>query len=51
MIGILAHGDNHASLCARPLPDPKRRQLALARYWSIIQIGPDDAGCFAAMEH
>jgi hypothetical protein len=37
MVGILVHGDNHFILSG-PLPD-EAAALALARHWSIIQIG------------
>jgi hypothetical protein len=37
MIGILVCGDNHF-IVSGPLPDPATA-LALARHWSIIQIG------------
>jgi hypothetical protein len=37
MIGILVCGDNHF-IVSGPLPDPAIAQ-ALARYWSLIQIG------------
>jgi hypothetical protein len=37
MIGILVHGDNHF-IVNGPLPD-QTTALALARHWSIIQIG------------
>jgi hypothetical protein len=37
MVGILVHGDNHF-IVRGPLPDPETA-LALARCWSIIQIG------------
>jgi hypothetical protein len=37
MIGILVHGDNHF-IVHGPLPD-QATALALARHWSIIQIG------------
>jgi hypothetical protein len=37
MIGILVHGDNHF-IVNGPLPD-QATALALARHWSIIQIG------------
>ena len=37
MVGILVHGDNHFILSG---PDPDEASaLALARRWSIIQIG------------
>jgi hypothetical protein len=37
MVGILVHGNNHFILSG-PRPD-KAAALALARYWSMIQIG------------
>jgi hypothetical protein len=37
MVGILVHGDNHFILSG-PVPDDVTA-LALARHWSIIQIG------------
>jgi len=37
MVGILVHGDNHFILSG-PEPD-EAGALALARHWSIIQIG------------
>jgi hypothetical protein len=37
MIGILVRGDNHF-IVHGPLPD-QATALALARHWSIIQIG------------
>jgi hypothetical protein len=37
MIGILVCGDNHF-IVSGPLPD-RATALALARHWSIIQIG------------
>ena len=37
MIGILVRGDNHF-IVRGPLPD-RATALALARHWSIIQIG------------
>jgi hypothetical protein len=37
MIGILVCGDNHF-IVRGPLPDPSAA-LALARHWSIVQIG------------
>jgi len=37
MIGILVCGDNHF-IVSGPQPD-RAAALALARYWSIIQIG------------
>jgi hypothetical protein len=37
MVGILVHGDNHF-IVRGPLPN-RATSLALARLWSIIQIG------------
>jgi hypothetical protein len=37
MAGILVHGDNHF-IVHGPLPD-RATAIALARHWSIIQIG------------
>jgi hypothetical protein len=37
MVGILVHGSNHFILRG-PLPD-RATALALARHWSLIQIG------------
>jgi len=37
MLGILIHGDNHF-IVRGPLPD-RATALALARHWSLIQIG------------
>lgn len=37
MVGILVHGNNHFILSA-PAPNAATA-LALARYWSILQIG------------
>jgi hypothetical protein len=37
MVGILVHGNNHFILSG-PLPD-EAAAMALARHWSIIQIG------------
>jgi len=37
MVGILVHGDNHF-IVRGPLPDSKTA-LALARHWSLIEIG------------
>jgi hypothetical protein len=41
MIGILVCGDNHF-IVRGPLPD-REAALALARHWSIIQIGQTTA--------
>ena len=37
MVGILVHGNNHFILSG-PMPD-EATAVALARHWSIIQIG------------
>jgi hypothetical protein len=37
MVGILVHGDNHF-IVRGPMPD-RATAIALARHWSIIQIG------------
>jgi hypothetical protein len=37
MTGILVHGDNHF-IVGGPLPD-RATAVALARYWSLINIG------------
>ena len=37
MVGILVHGDNHF-IVRGPLPD-SAGAMALARHWSIVQIG------------
>jgi hypothetical protein len=37
MVGILVHGDNHF-IVRGPMPD-RVTALALARHWSLIQIG------------
>jgi hypothetical protein len=37
MVGILVMGDNHL-IVRGPLPD-RETALALARHWSLIQIG------------
>ena len=37
MVGILVHGNNHF-IVRGPLPD-RETALALARHWSLIQIG------------
>jgi hypothetical protein len=39
MLGILAHGDNHFIVMG-PRPD-RETALALARHWSVIQIGAE----------
>jgi hypothetical protein len=37
MVGVLVHGDNHF-IVRGPLPD-RDAAIALARHWSVIQIG------------
>jgi hypothetical protein len=44
MVGILVHGDNHFILSG-PEPD-EAAALALARHWSIIQIGDQKSLAF-----
>ncbi|MGB8523210.1 MAG: hypothetical protein WCD43_09600 [Candidatus Acidiferrales bacterium] len=44
MVGILVHGDNHFILSG-PEPD-EAGALALARHWSIIQIGDEKSLSF-----
>jgi hypothetical protein len=44
MVGILVHGDNHFILKG-PEPD-EANALALARHWSIIQIGDQKSLAF-----
>jgi hypothetical protein len=44
MVGILVHGNNHFILSG-PLPDDATA-LALARHWSIIQIGQTKSSSF-----
>jgi hypothetical protein len=48
MVGILVHGNNHFILSG-PLPD-EATALALARYWSIIQIGEAKSSSFGQWE-
>jgi hypothetical protein len=44
MVGILVHGDNHFILSG---PEPgEASALALARHWSIIQIGDQKSLAF-----
>ena len=48
MVGILVHGDNHFILSG---PDPDEASaLALARHWSIIQIGDQKSLSFDQWE-
>ena len=42
MVGILVHGNNHFILSG-PLPD---EAVALARHWSIVQIGQAKSSSF-----
>ena len=44
MVGLLVHGNNHFILSG-PLPDDATA-LALARHWSIIQIGEAKSSSF-----
>jgi hypothetical protein len=44
MVGILVHGNNHFILSG-PVPDDATA-LALARHWSIIQIGDAKSSSF-----
>jgi len=39
MLGILVYGDNHF-IVSGPPPD-RKTALALARHWSVIQIGAE----------
>jgi hypothetical protein len=48
MIGILVHGNNHFILSG-PAPD-EATALALARHWSIIQIGETKSSSFDQWE-
>lgn len=48
MVGILVHGDNHFILSG-PAPD-KATALALARHWSLIQIGAKKPASLAPWE-
>ena len=48
MVGILVHGNNHFILSG-PAPD-EAIALALARHWSIIQIGETKSPCFGQWE-
>jgi hypothetical protein len=48
MVGILVHGNNHFILTG-PLPD-EANALALARHWSIIQIGDAKSPAFEQWE-
>jgi hypothetical protein len=44
MVGILVHGNNHF-IVSGPLPD-EAAALALARHWSIVQIGEEKSLSF-----
>ena len=48
MLGILVHGNNHFILSG-PMPD-EAVALALARHWSIIQIGETKSSSFGQWE-
>jgi hypothetical protein len=48
MVGILVHGNNHLILSG-PVPD-EAIALALARHWSIIQIGETKSPSFGQWE-
>ncbi|GAC1625666.1 MAG: hypothetical protein NVS9B13_21320 [Candidatus Acidiferrum sp.] len=48
MTGILVHGNNHFILSG-PMPD-EAAAVALARHWSIIQIGEKKSQAFGAWE-
>jgi hypothetical protein len=48
MVGILVHGNNHFILSG-PVPD-EAVALALARHWSIIQIGETKPSSFGQWE-
>lgn len=48
MVGILVHGNNHFILSG-PLPD-EAMALALARHWSIVQIGEEKSSSLGQWE-
>ena len=48
MVGILVHGNNHFILSG-PAPD-ETTALALARRWSVIQIGETKSSSFEQWE-
>ncbi|MGB7730503.1 MAG: hypothetical protein WBL50_20915 [Candidatus Acidiferrum sp.] len=48
MVGILVHGNNHFILSG-PSPDDDSA-LALARHWSVIQIGESKSSSFEQWE-
>jgi beta-phosphoglucomutase-like phosphatase (HAD superfamily) len=45
MVGILVHGNNHFILSGPPPNEAEA--LALARHWSVIQIGEAKSAIFA----
>jgi hypothetical protein len=48
MVGILVHGNNHFILSGPPPDDAAA--LALARHWSVIQIGESKSMSFGAWQ-
>ncbi|HEY1483096.1 MAG TPA: hypothetical protein VGF19_10245, partial [Candidatus Acidoferrum sp.] len=48
MVGILVHGSNHFILSGPPPDDASA--VALARYWSLVQIGKTKLARFEAWE-
>jgi hypothetical protein len=48
MVGILVHGNNHFILSGPP-PD-EVEAVALARHWSMVQIGVPSSASFRAWE-
>jgi hypothetical protein len=48
MVGILVHGDNHFILSG-PAPD-EASAVAMARHWSIVQIGGEKSARFREWE-
>ncbi len=48
MVGILVHGNNHFILSGPPPDDVSA--VALARHWSLVQIGETKSACFAVWE-
>ena len=48
MVGILVHGNNHF-IVSGPLPD-EAAALALARHWSVVQIGEAKSPTFQQWE-
>ena len=49
VLGILVHGNNHISSCPGPCLT-EAVALALARHWSIIQIGGTKSSSFGQWE-